>query len=90
MTDMEKALEAARRIADAEDNRDSFPDGRPQWSKDLELLARALLATRASTVEERQRCVDIVQAARFDEIDRDFRAIISMIEGGQSVADLKK
>lgn len=38
---------------------------------------------------ERKRCADIVQAARFDEVDRDFRAIISMIESGRTAEQIK-
>jgi len=37
---------------------------------------------------ERERCAAIVQAARFDEVDRDWRCLISMIEGGRPAADL--
>ena len=39
-------------------------------------------------VAERDRCAAIVQAARFDEVDRDWRAIVSMIEGGRSAEEL--
>lgn len=50
---------------------------------------RLKLKRSRAVAAERQRCVDIVQAARFDEVDRDWRAIISMIEGGQSAETLK-
>lgn len=39
---------------------------------------------------ERTRCAEIVSAARFDEVDRDWRAIGSMIDGGQTIAEIKK
>jgi hypothetical protein len=50
-TDHHEAVEAARRIVEANDNRDSFPDGRPQWSKDLENISRAILSL-SDRVEE--------------------------------------
>lgn len=40
--------------------------------------------------QERERCAAIVTAARFGELDQDFRAIIHMIEGGLSVEQLKR
>lgn len=43
-----------------------------------------------ATAAERTRCAAIVQAARFDEVDGDLRAIVSMIEGGRSVDELKR
>lgn len=44
----------------------------------------------ASAVEtERDRCFAIVEAARFGEVDRDFRAICHMIEGGRSLEQIK-
>ena len=46
------------------------------------------LIQEEARAQERDRCVAIVQAARCGEIDQDFRAIISMIEGGRSVEDL--
>ena len=38
--------------------------------------------------EERQRCLDIVQAARNGDIDEDFRSIIHMIESGTFMVEL--
>lgn len=39
--------------------------------------------------DERNRCSAIVSAARFDEVDRDFRAIGYMIDGGATIEQLK-
>lgn len=50
--DHAQAVEAARRIVEAADNRDSFPDERPQWSKDLERISRALLAREDDARQE--------------------------------------
>jgi hypothetical protein len=44
----------------------------------------------AGVQHERERCAAIVMAARFGELDQDFRAIIHMIEGGLSVEQLKR
>ena len=38
---------------------------------------------------ERQRCADIISAARFDEIERDWRSIGHMIESGKTLAQIK-
>ena len=38
---------------------------------------------------ERQRCVAIIQAVRCGELDRDYRSIVSMIEGGETVEQMK-
>lgn len=38
---------------------------------------------------ERKRCVDILQLARFGEIDQDWRSVISMIESGWTVEQIK-
>lgn len=46
-------------------------------------------AITTATDAERQRCVDIVSAARFGEVDRDFRALVHMIEGGRSAEEIK-
>lgn len=43
-----------------------------------------------ATAAERKRCTDIINAARFGEIDQDFRAIGHMIEGGLTVEQLKR
>lgn len=51
------------------------------------LLAKYGAAIRA---EERERCSEIVSAARFGEVDQDFRAVIHMIEGGRTAEELKK
>lgn len=40
--------------------------------------------------QERERCAAIVTAARFGELDRDFRAIVHMIESGLTVEQLKR
>ena len=42
-----------------------------------------------ATELERERCAEIVGMARFGEIDRDWRSIIHLIEGGQSVAEIR-
>ncbi len=39
--------------------------------------------------DERLRCVNIIHAARFGEVDRDWRAIIAMLESGQTDEELK-
>jgi hypothetical protein len=44
---------------------------------------------KAAIAVERKRCADIVQAARFDEVDRDWRSIVSMIEGGETAEQIK-
>lgn len=57
-----------------------------------QLQAKLAEATRelGSAVEaERQRCLDIVSAARFGEVDQDFRAIHHMIEGGRTAEEIK-
>ena len=40
--------------------------------------------TNAAVNAERNRCAAIVEAARFDEIDRDWRSIIARIESGEA------
>lgn len=47
-------------------------------------------ATETATDAERERCAEIVQMARAGEIDRDFRAIISVIEGGMTIEQIKE
>lgn len=49
---------------------------------------QAALNPEPGVQEERVRCADIVQAARFGEVDRDFRAIVNMIKGGESAEKL--
>jgi hypothetical protein len=44
---------------------------------------------KAAVYAERARCVAIVQAARFGEIDHDFRSIVHMIESGETVQQLQ-
>jgi hypothetical protein len=43
----------------------------------------------AAVLVERERCIDIVQAARFGDVDRDLRSIIHMIESGQTATEIK-
>lgn len=52
------------------------------------LAALEAAANRAAT-EERERCHAIVSAARFGEVDQDFRAICHMIDGGLTVEQIK-
>lgn len=51
-------------------------------SEASEIAARAALvaAIEAEVGAETVRCANIVQAARFDEVDRDWRSIIALIE----------
>ena len=39
--------------------------------------------------QERVRCLGIVSAARFGEVDQDYRAIHHMIESGRTVEEIK-
>lgn len=57
-----------------------------EWNKFCEALNQAL---KASSDLERERCAGIVSAARFGEVDQDFRAIHHMIEGGLTVDQIK-
>jgi hypothetical protein len=41
------------------------------------------------TAVERKRCAEIVQLARFGEMDTDFRSIINAIESGKTVEEIK-
>ncbi len=43
----------------------------------------------AAVSAERTRCAEIVQLARFGEIDQDWRSVIHFIEGGLSVETIK-
>ena len=53
-------------------------------------VAAALTAAVDAAVDaERKRCVEILQLARCDEIDRDWRSIIYRIEAGDTVEDIK-
>lgn len=38
---------------------------------------------------ERVRCVNIIQACRFGELDRDWRSVIAMLESGKTDEELK-
>jgi hypothetical protein len=49
------------------------------------LKAAALKAMVGALFDERQRCEDIVQAARGGRIDGDLRCLISRIRGGKPV-----
>jgi hypothetical protein len=48
------------------------------------------LDQREAAEAERKRCVEIVQLARFGEIDRDWRAIVHIIETGWSIEEIKE
>jgi hypothetical protein len=48
------------------------------------------LDQREATEAERKRCVEIVQLARFGEIDRDWRAIVHTIETGWTIEEIKE
>ena len=52
------------------------------------MSAISAAANRAQN-EERERCAAIVSAARFGEVDQDFRAIHHMIDSGQTVEQIK-
>lgn len=56
------------------------------YQAEIEGARRKVDEARAA---ELLRCVGIVQAARFGEVDQDFRAVISMIESGLSVDVIK-
>lgn len=60
------------------------------YSKVLASETRDLAAHIDAAIDaERQRCADIISAARFDEVDRDWRAIGHMINGGRTVEQIK-
>lgn len=44
---------------------------------------------KAAVAVERARCASIIQAARFAEIERDWRSLVSFIENGTTVEELK-
>lgn len=52
-------------------------------------LSELQQAINAAVTAERRRCSDIVQGARQGDLDNDLRSIISMIEGGLTVAEIK-
>lgn len=86
MDEMEKALQADGDKLIAITGRDHGP-----FTLEEAVLDKMLADTEsASTITERRRCADIVQLARFGEIDTDFRTIIHFIEGGLSIEDVKK
>jgi hypothetical protein len=47
-------------------------------------------AVQAAVAAEQKRCYDIVSAARFGEIDRDWRSILSMIESGETIEQIQQ
>jgi len=55
----------------------SMEDEPLQWR-----IARAI---DAAVAKERERCAAIISAARFGDVDRDWRSLGNMIEGGQSL-----
>jgi hypothetical protein len=57
---------------------------------DVERLRYEKEAEARATTAERQRCAEIVQMARDDEVDRDWRTIIDMIEAGYSIEQIKR
>lgn len=57
---------------------------------DVERLQIEKAAEARGIDAERDRCVAIVQMARMGEIDQDWRAIISIIEGGMTLEQIKQ
>jgi hypothetical protein len=53
------------------------------------ILTLADRAAKEAIAAERKRCLAIISAARFGEVDQDFRAIRSMIESGLTVEQIK-
>ena len=53
------------------------------------ILTLAEGAARQAVASERERCLAIISAARFGEVDQDFRAIPSMIECGLTIEQIK-
>jgi hypothetical protein len=54
------------------------------------ILTLAEGAAKQAVATERKRCLAIISAARFAEVDQDFRAIYAMIECGLTVEQIKK
>jgi hypothetical protein len=46
-------------------------------------------AVEQAVEDERKRCEEIVQLARFGEIDTDFRSIVGRIKNGDTIEQIK-
>lgn len=71
-----------------------------QWGGSMRaLLSAAIVEIERQAIQvermtgavdaERKRCADLISAARFDEIERDWRSLVSFIEHGTTVEQLK-
>jgi hypothetical protein len=56
-----------------------------RWADLIEKLCNGSRDLEIAVYEERERCRNIISAARFGEIDDDFRSLISRIESGDVV-----
>lgn len=71
--------------------RDMYPASHRQVQDAENLIKKVKERLIGLTIAaERKRCADIVTAARFHEIETDLRSVISFIERGDTVEDLKK
>jgi hypothetical protein len=71
--------------------RDMYPRAHPQIEAAVaNQTALKLRLISVAIADERKRCYDIVMAVRFGEIEQDLRSVLSFIERGDSVEDLKK
>lgn len=71
--------------------RDMYPAAHPQIEAAVSNLAALKVRLIYVIVEaERKRCYDIIMAVRFAEIEQDLRSVLSFIERGDTVEDLKK
>jgi uracil phosphoribosyltransferase len=86
-------LPTERAVALVSEWEDDMRGCRPEVAQG-ELIRRiaTMLSTEASErlAEERNRCEKIVQMARAGEIDADFRCIISIIRGGETLEEIRR